>query len=404
MIDIHTLLFASVTARTGFILIFLIASFRSEARLAFRFWSASILGSAVGVMLIYSDPNYPYFLAARGMLIYAIIGISLSCIWAGGRVFSGGRVNKAVFAVMGLTPGLVYGGARFLGLVPDIVVLLTIVTLVASTAIAARAFLARKRAGYLPSQLLVSVALSTYSLALTASLVMIAFRLLTPGGVPDLQAADISLALFIDQLTSVLIYVGLVSMSLEDVQARMKELATTDPLTGLANRRGVQEQTSALIAACNRAKRPLSVLIADLDHFKSINDHYGHDCGDMVLREFARRMSCLCRRGQDVTGRWGGEEFLVVLSDMTPAEAVCFAEQLLKRISEELFDIGKQKIAVTVSIGVAGFCSGVTPLAVAVTAADEALYEAKRNGRNCVHCVVPGTTPPQAHVALAVES
>ncbi len=402
--DLHTLLFASVTARTGFVLIFLIASFKSEARTAFRFWTASIIGSAIGVLLIYSEPNYPYFSAARGLIIYIIIGLSLSCVWAGGRAFFGYKVGRVAFVVMGFVPGLVYGGAGSLNMVPDMVILLTIATLVGTTTAAACTFFARRKRRYLPSQLLVGIALAVYSVALATSVVMIAVRLFVQGAVSDPQALDISLALFIDQLMSVLVYVGLVAMSLEEVQVRMKDLATTDPLTGLANRRGIQEQTSAVIAACHRARRPVAVLVADLDHFKTINDRYGHDSGDMVLKEFARRFSSHSRRGQDVTGRWGGEEFLAVLSGMTLAEAVAFAERLCLCVSQEPFDIGAQKIAVTVSIGVAGIDNRVLPLKHAVRAADEALYEAKRSGRNRVHGAVTwGAATASEHHREAVS-
>ncbi|MDB5546852.1 MAG: hypothetical protein JWP21_299, partial [Tardiphaga sp.] len=163
--------------------------------------------------------------------------------------------------------------------------------------------------------------------------------------------------------------------------------------TGLANRRGVQERTSPLIGANLRAKRPMVAMMVDLDHFKAINDCYGHDCGDAVLREFARRLAAHCQRIQDVTGRWGGEEFLAVLCDMTLAEAVRFAERLCLRVSEEPFDIGAQKIPVTVSIGVAEIVTDAAPLDQAVRKADAALYEAKRSGRNRVRGYDDGAAP-----------
>lgn len=384
MVDIPTLLFASFTARTGFIVIFLIASFRSEARIAFRFWSASILGSMVGVLLMYSDPHYPYFPPARGTVIYIILGLSLSSVWAGGCAFFARRASQVRFVVMGLVPGLVYGGASAVGTPPDLVVMLTMATLVGSSATAAGTFLIRGGRRYLPSQLLVGLALAAYSVALVASIIVMALRILMPGPGSGPQTLDAFLPLLIDQLMSVLTYVGLFAMSLEDVQMRMKELATTDPLTGLANRRGVQEKTSPLIGANLRAKRPMVAMMVDLDHFKAINDRYGHDCGDAVLREFARRLAAHCQRIQDVTGRWGGEEFLAVLCDMTLAEAVRFAERLCLRVSEEPFDIGEQKIPVTVSIGVAEIVTDAAPLDQAVRKADAALYEAKRSGRNRV--------------------
>ena len=384
MVDIPTLLFASCTARIGFILIFLIASFRSEARGAFQLWTVSILCSMIGMLLMYSDPDYPHFQPTRGTLIYTIFGLSLSTVWAGGCAFFRRAASKVRFVVIAFMPGVVYAGTSALGLLPDTVVTLTIVMFVGSSAAAAATFLIRSDRRYLPSQLLVGLALAAYSATLVISIILMVIRFLKPGIIPGPQTSDVSFALVIDQLMSVLIYVGLVAMSLEDVQLRMKKLATTDLLTGLANRLGVHDRTVPLIGASFRAKRPMAVLIADIDHFKLINDRYGHTSGDLVLREFARRLTSHSRRTQDVTGRWGGEEFLAVYCDMTLEEAVRFAELLCRRVSDEEFDIGHQKITVTVSIGVAEILNHATPLEQAVRVADEALYEAKRKGRNRV--------------------
>ncbi|MBO9112451.1 MULTISPECIES: GGDEF domain-containing protein [Rhizobium/Agrobacterium group] len=396
MVETQTLLFASVSARAGFIIIFLIASFRSEARVAFCFWTASIVGSSIGMLLIYSDPNYPYFLATRGMWIYIIIGFSLSSLWAGGHAFFGGAVNKAGVALMGLVPGVIYGIARTSGLMPDVAVALTIAALSVFTAAGAYPFVRRRRRRYLPSQLLVGGALSAYAIALAASFLLIMIRLHVSGAVPAPGVSDISLALFIDQLMSVLVYVGLVAMSLEDVQMRMKELAAIDPLSGLANRRGVQDRALDIIGACQRVNRPISVLLMDLDHFKSINDRYGHGGGDIVLREFARRLSLHCRHDDDVTGRWGGEEFLALLSNMTLSEAAAFAERFCHSVSLEPFNIGDQEFSVTVSIGVAEIDLSAPRLDQTLKAADEALYEAKRRGRNRVHTYPNFSNPPLA--------
>ncbi len=389
MVDVTTLLFASSTARAGFILIFLIASFKSEARVAFGYWTVSIISSAAALLLIYSDSSYPYFAAGRGTVIYAIVGLSLSSIWAGGRTFFGFGVDKVRFAIMGLFPGLVYGGAHLFGMKPIAAVLLTIATLSFLMAVAARPFLARNRRRYLPSQLLVGAALVAYSVALALSVVLIIVRVRAFGAITQPSMTEIALSLFIDQLMGVLTYVGLIAMSLEDAQVRLKAIALMDPLTGLANRRGVQSRTAALIMACRCAKRPVAVLIVDLDHFKSINDRYGHVSGDMVLKEFADRLSSHCRREQDVTGRWGGEEFLAVLRDTTLEQAIDIAEQLCRRVSETQFDIGGQAIVVTVSIGVAAIDDHISALEHAVKKADEALYDAKRNGRNRVCSAIP---------------
>ncbi|WP_232628857.1 GGDEF domain-containing protein [Methylobacterium sp. Leaf118] len=384
--DLNTLLFASVMARSGFILIFMIASLKGDSAHAFRFWTASILGSAIGLLLIYGDPHYPYFLPTRGALIFGIIGLSLSCVWAGGQVFLKRTVKPTQFVVMGVVPGLIYGSTRSLGAAPDLAQLLTMATLTCSTAAAARPFFVRTAPRYLRSQLLVGGAIAMYSVALVCSMILISVRLWNLSPSIGSGHSDIFLALFVDQLMSVLTYVGLIAMSLEDAQRRMKEIATTDPLTGLANRRGVQDQARLVSGASHRAKRPVAVLIADIDHFKAVNDRYGHECGDAVLKEFARRLAAHGRPGQDVVGRWGGEEFLAVLSNRTLDDAVGVAERLCREVSQTPFACGDRALTVTVSIGVAEMAGNGFFLEQAVTSADEALYLAKRSGRNRVMC------------------
>ena len=397
--DLNTLLFASVMARSGFILIFVIASLKGEAAGAFRFWTASIFGSAIGVLLIYDDPNNPYFLPLRGAIIYAIIGSSLSCVWAGCRVFFKRPIKMTHCVVMGVVPGLVYGSARSLDVDPDIVLLLTMATLACSIAAAARPFFWRTTPRYLRSQLLVGGAIAMYGVAIVYSMVLILIRVWAAEMHVGSTPSDIFSALFIDQLMSVLTYVGLIAMSLEDAQMRMKDIATTDPLTGLANRRGVHDQALHLSGACHRAKRPISVLIADIDHFKTINDRYGHDCGDAVLKEFARRLAEHSGQGQNVIGRWGGEEFLAVLSNRAMDDAVGFAERLCRRIAERPFAFGDRAISVTVSIGVAEIDGNGFDLEKAVKAADEALYMAKHHGRNRVVSAARPARPDEKNPA-----
>lgn len=393
MLDLQALLLASAAARIGFILIFMVESFRSEARLAFRFWTASVFSSTVGLLLLYQDPQYPYLPADRGAVIYGIFGFSLACFWAGGRLFFGRAVHWLRFAIAGAIPGLTYGTAHSLGCRPGLVLLLALATMVLTTAHGAQPYLVRSGRRYLPSQLLVGLAMASYSLVMAGSVLLLSLEILSPGMLPGDPMSQIAPAVFIDQFMSVLTYVGLIAMSLEHIQSRIKELAILDPLTGLANRRGVQEGAAALIAACQRAGRPMAVLIADIDHFKSVNDRYGHNSGDAVLREFGRRLVALSRREQDVVGRWGGEEFLLVLDDMSLRDATVFAERLRQQVAEVPFDIGDQSITVTVSIGIAWIDIPPPPLEQAVRRADAALYDAKRGGRNRVQTAAPLPRP-----------
>jgi diguanylate cyclase (GGDEF)-like protein len=162
---------------------------------------------------------------------------------------------------------------------------------------------------------------------------------------------------------------------------RYKTAAETDPLTGLLNRRGFFEATGALMTKNKPKSAPVSVLAFDLDHFKSINDRFGHDGGDAVLRMFATVVRRTMRAG-DIVGRIGGEEFLAVLSG-TIVEAGIAAERVRAALEIAAVAPDSPRIPVTVSIGIAHGLPTV-PIELLIARADAALYRAKANGRNRV--------------------
>jgi two-component system cell cycle response regulator len=170
----------------------------------------------------------------------------------------------------------------------------------------------------------------------------------------------------------------------DNVQYSMA-LAVTDPLTGLFNRRYMESHVGTLVDRAAARGKPLTVLILDIDYFKSINDNHGHDAGDDVLREFTERLKASIR-GIDMACRYGGEEFVVVMPDTDLGVASSVAERIRRRIAGEPFPIerGNRSIAVTISIGIATRTSPGDKAAQLLKRADEALYRAKRDGRNRV--------------------
>jgi two-component system cell cycle response regulator len=163
------------------------------------------------------------------------------------------------------------------------------------------------------------------------------------------------------------------------------EMAITDQLTGLHNRRYMARHLDNLILQSQRTGKPLAFVIMDIDFFKKVNDNHGHDVGDEVLQEFARRISANVR-GCDLACRYGGEEFVVVMPDTDVPLAYSISERLRKSIESTPVAIsrGPGKLSVTVSIGIAG-CSGAGDSADALLRrADQALYNAKNSGRNRV--------------------
>ncbi len=165
------------------------------------------------------------------------------------------------------------------------------------------------------------------------------------------------------------------------------EMAVTDELTGLYNRRYLASHLSAMFDRAYWTGRPLAVMILDLDHFKAVNDTYGHDVGDKVIREFAEKIRSSVR-GIDLACRYGGEEFLVAMPDTEKEFARVVAERLRQDVAAHkiVLNNGRDELAVTVSIGIASTEDGPkddTPQRL-VKRADEALYSAKTTGRNRV--------------------
>jgi len=169
---------------------------------------------------------------------------------------------------------------------------------------------------------------------------------------------------------------------LKRLQKSIQLEAHTDELTGLYNRRYMYEQIDRVIDKVHRYKRPYSMLLCDLDHFKSINDNYGHSCGDQVLIETANRMKDVLR-SEDIAARWGGEEFLFILPETGAKAAFLVAEKLRQRLCDQVICCTNEQLSVSMSIGVLQIQEG-DDLEGILNNVDDALYEAKRDGRNTV--------------------
>lgn len=165
--------------------------------------------------------------------------------------------------------------------------------------------------------------------------------------------------------------------------AEVSRLATTDGLTGLANRRELEESSARAIQEAMRYGQPLSIVITDVDHFKKVNDTFGHQVGDEVLKSVAFALKAE-GRGTDVVGRYGGEEFVLVLSGTRVDGAKELAERVRRRLEANPIETSAGPVAVTLSLGVATLREHGDTLHALVEAADQALYEAKRAGRNRV--------------------
>ena len=173
---------------------------------------------------------------------------------------------------------------------------------------------------------------------------------------------------------------------LEKLNRELATLATTDGLTGLKNRRALIEQLESLLKMGQRTSRPISLLMIDVDHFKSYNDSYGHLAGDEVLKTLATLL-LKAARGSDYAARYGGEEFVILLPENDPDSAVAFGERLRNMIEEHRWP--HQDVTISIGIGTIQFqgqeiWEEKDWVSMLVSSADRALYQSKREGRNRV--------------------
>lgn len=164
---------------------------------------------------------------------------------------------------------------------------------------------------------------------------------------------------------------------------KIEHITMYDPLTELVNRRFLIEYLKHKVHKPSRSKRPFSIIMCDIDDFKIINDCYGHECGDNVLRQIGDILKEITRP-QDLASRWGGEEFLIFLPDISSGSAIDMAERLREEIATHTFSYNDKEFKVTMSFGVSDHYFGQTGSDTCIREADKNLYEAKRRGKNRV--------------------
>ena len=196
-----------------------------------------------------------------------------------------------------------------------------------------------------------------------------------------------------EEATNVGLLGAMAATSLEIVweMEEVSRRARTDPLTGLYNRRHFDELLSQMIKQTDRFGDPVALILADVDHFKKVNDTWGHDAGDEVLQSLAETLRAGVRDA-DICARFGGEEFAIVLPKTTLQGAAELADRLRRQVESKPVVVNEEPIPVTISCGVACYPDGVITKEALFAAADRALYDAKSAGRNCVKSAVPKPT------------
>jgi diguanylate cyclase (GGDEF)-like protein len=169
----------------------------------------------------------------------------------------------------------------------------------------------------------------------------------------------------------------------EAMTEELRHMAQHDPLTDLPNRALFNDRLSQELARARRQNGRLAMVFLDLDHFKSINDNYGHDVGDQVLRRVARQLQA-CVRASDTVGRIGGDEFVVLLAQLSESDSVLALAGELRESLRQPFKVDGHELSISCSIGVAVYPEDGTDAEGLTKGADDAMYRAKEAGRDCV--------------------
>jgi diguanylate cyclase (GGDEF)-like protein len=162
----------------------------------------------------------------------------------------------------------------------------------------------------------------------------------------------------------------------------MKQLTIKDSLTEIANRRFIDERLPVDMKICYKSKQPISIIMVDVDHFKNINDQFGHVAGDEVLREFAYGLKSCIRDKRDWIGRYGGEEFLICVPGAASEAALVIAERMKKHLEEKNFVLNGENIKITASFGICTIQDKNITMEEFLKCVDQKLYDAKNAGRN----------------------
>lgn len=372
VLDVPTLVFVSI-ALAGLLGIFFVLCWIQERDVRPLAWwgSAYLIGAASMALWVAPAPRYPVPPEVPEALTLLACGI----IWSGIRLFHGRELRPAgalagalLWPVLCHLPGAGQGTQARIGFG---------VLMVAAYTFVIAWELWRERRKSLFSRTAAIVVPCLHAAIFLMPLVMQRFM-------PEAVASK---WLTVFALESIIYGVGtafIVLLMVKDQHVLIyRRAAATDHLTGLPNRRAFVQGAIELYARHRRRREPVTLLMFDLDHFKSINDRFGHAVGDRVLAALAQGIAALLRPG-DVLGRAGGEEFLLLLPRSDLAEAIALAEVLRTHVATMSLELDGRVEPISVSIGVAMRTPGDRDHAALVRRADRALYAAKRAGRNRV--------------------
>lgn len=340
------------------------------------FWAAGALLVALGVLgaFLRSDALPSSALAVANVLIVA----GLIATWWGVDAFFGRRPGYRLgLVILAITAVGVFYFIATENSRSRVIFLLGIFVLMAGLRI--YSLLREVAPGTRFSQLLTSTTLGAqaiYYLVLATAVFS-----LPPVEKPLAQLPFFGWIFLIPMLLSIMVVFGIVLLVNQTIATRLKESARRDVLTEALTRRAMEEMAADELARSRRHGLPLSLLLLDIDHFKLVNDQYGHAAGDAALRQFAVAVRH-CLRREDVFGRLGGEEFCALLPSTAVGGATLLAERIRQSVANLAVEAGGNRLSLKVSIGVASLGDHGGSWDELVNQADRAMYAAKRAGRN----------------------
>lgn len=378
-LDVNTLFVVTIYVEAILGLLLLFAWAQNTAIHAVCWWGFAHLIRAASVVLFGLYGSAPDLITID--LANALLFTSFAVTWTGARIFDG-RPVEPVYLVTGAVLWLLV--CRL----PVLADAISTRALIASGIITAYTWLTayefwRGREEKLVSRWPAIFMLFAHGALFLLRTPLVAMLPWSPADAGLYASVWLTVLSFEALLFTISIAFILLAMAKERAELRHRTAAMLDPLTGIANRRAFMHDAEELAKRHLVRPRPTAVLLIDLDHFKSINDRFGHALGDRVLEVFTASARQTLR-GSDLIGRLGGEEFAAILHDTTAESAAATAERLRKRFAQSAQEVDGRPVCATVSIGLV-YCEAVAlDIAELLAQADQALYFAKERGRNRV--------------------
>lgn len=394
-LDINTLFLVTIYVEAILGLLLLFAWIQNTQISAVAWWGCAHLLRAGSVVLFGMYGNVSDAISID--LANALLLLSFAATWTGARVFDG-RPTLPMYIVAGPVAWLVVAHLPSFAEVQ-------IRVLVASAIVTCYTWLAAYEFWRGRSEPLVSRWPAIFMLFAHGSLFLLRTPLAailpwTPANGDVFDSVWLTVLSFEALLFTIAIAFILLAMAKERTEHRHKTAAMVDPLTGIANRRSFLQEGNDLMRRHASDARPAAVLLIDLDHFKSINDRFGHAIGDRVLQVFAEAAKANLR-SCDLVGRLGGEEFAAVLCDAGREKALALAERVRTSFAEAAAEVDGRPVAATLSVGVVLNADQPLDVPELLRQADQALYHAKERGRNRVELASLDLVLPRKDEAAA---